>query len=216
MNLRLPTTAALAATLLAIGACLATAPAAAQTATGGESASAPAADAAPDDASGTDELRKYCETANCRRNLRVVLRREQGATYDRTFELLPPAVQTGMVSVHPGENVRAVPLFENGEFAGWREPKPDEPADTQILTIALSQSDKGAGMSAQVSTNGGPALKLRMGLIRLDGNDEPESTSSCPLMAGGFSSFEMWPYPIFVLLVADAKRPAADAPMVCE
>jgi hypothetical protein len=216
MNLRLPTPAALAATLLAIGACLATAPAAAQTATGGESASAPAADAAPDDASVTDELRKYCETANCRRNLRVVLRREKGATYDRTFELLPPAVQRGMVSVHPGETVRAVPLFENGEFAGWREPKPDEPADTQILTIALSQSDKGAGMSAQVSTNGGPALKLRMGLIRLDGNDEPESASSCPLMAGGFSSFEMWPYPIFVLLVADAKRPAADAPMVCE
>jgi hypothetical protein len=136
-----------------------------------------------------------------------VLRREKGATYDRTFELLPPAVQTGILSVHPGETVRAVPLFEKGEFAGWREPKPDEPADTQILTIALSQSDKGAGMSAQVSTNSGPALKLRMGLIRLDGNDEPESTSSCPLMAGGFSSFEMWPYPIFVLLVATPSTP---------
>jgi hypothetical protein len=216
MNLRFPTTTALAAALLAIGACFAAAPAAAQTATGAEPASPPAADASRSDASGNGELRRYCETANCRRNLRVVLRRDKGKTYDQTFELLPPAVQTGMISVHPGETVRAVPLFENGTFAGWREAKPDEPADTQILTIALSQSDKSAGMSAQVSTNTGPALKLRMGLIRLDGNDEPESTSSCPLMAGGFSSFEMWPYPIFVLLVADAKRPAADSPMVCE
>jgi hypothetical protein len=216
MNLRLPTTASLAPVLLAICASFAAAPAAAQTATDAEPANAAAADASRSDAAGTDELRKYCETANCRRNLRVVLRRDKGKTYDQSFELLPPAVQTGMVSVHPGETVRAVPLFENGTFAGWREPKPDEPADTQILTIALSQLDKSAGMSAQVSTNTGPALKLRMGLIRLDGNDEPESTSSCPLMAGGFSNFEMWPYPIFVLLIADAKRPAADAPMVCE
>ena len=167
-------------------------------------------------ASGPDTLREHCKTAPCRRDIRIRLRREKGDVYDETFELLPPAVQPGLLSIHPGETVSAVPIFENGEFTGWRLPGPDEPAGTQILTIKLSQSDDRPNMMARVSTNTGPALKLRMGLIRLDGNEEPESTSSCPLAEGGFSSFEMWPYPIFVLLVADAKRPATSDGMKCE
>jgi hypothetical protein len=164
---------------------------------------------------GDSELREFCKTAPspCRENLRVMLRRDKGEPYDMTFDLLPPPVQAGMVTVHPGETVRAVPLFENGEFSGWRAAKPDEPADVQILTIALEQMEGDTGMQARVTTNTGPALKLRMGLMRLD-SDEPESTSSCPLNAGGSSTFEMWPYPVFMLLVADAKR-VGDDDMVC-
>ncbi len=165
-----------------------------------------------------ENLETYCETSVelCRKNLRIVLRRKEGEAYDETFALLPPAVQPGMLSVHPGETVRAVPQFENGEFAGWRTPKADEPADTQILTISLEQNDKSEGMMASVGTNTGPALKLRMGLVRIDGDDAPESTSSCPLAEGGGHTFEMWPYPVFVLLVADATRPADDEAMVCK
>ena len=57
-----------------------------------------------------------------------------------------------------------------------------------------------------------------MGLVRLDGSDRPEATSSCGLRSGGFSSFEAWPYPnpIFVLLVADAKHLPDDALTSCE
>lgn len=165
-----------------------------------------------------ENLDAYCETSvePCRKNLRIVLRRKEGEAYDETFALLPPAVQPGMLSIHPGETVRAVPYFENGAFAGWRTPKTDEPADTQILTISLEQNDKGEGMIASVGTNTGPALKLRMGLVRIDGDDAAESTSSCPLAEGGGHTFEMWPYPVFVLLVADATRPAKDDGMVCK
>jgi hypothetical protein len=164
---------------------------------------------------GDNELREFCKTAPspCRENLRVMLRRDEGEPYDMTFDLLPPAVQAGMLTVHPGETVRAVPLFEDGEFSGWRAAKPDEPADTQILTIEFEQMEGRTGMQAQVSTNTGPALKLRMGLMRLD-SEEPESTSSCPLVANGGTVFEMWPYPMFMLLVADAKR-VSDDDMVC-
>lgn len=168
-----------------------------------------------DRAASENELREFCKTAlsPCRENLRVMLRRDDGATYDKTFDLLPPAVQQGMITVHPGETVQAVPLFEKGEFSGWRAAKPDEPAGVQVLTIRLEQMEARIGMQAHVKTNTGPALKLRMGLMRLD-SDEPESTSSCPLMAGGGAVFEMWPYPIFMLLVADAEHTGNDD-MVC-
>lgn len=176
--------------------------------------------AANENAKNADEenLETYCETSAepCRKNLRIVLRRKEGEAYDETFALLPPAVQPGMLSIHPGETVRAVPEFENGEFAGWRTPKADEPVETQILTISLEQSDKSEGMMASVGTNTGPALKLRMGLVRIDGDDKAESTSSCPLAEGGGHTFEMWPYPMFVLLVAEATRPAKDDGMACK
>lgn len=176
--------------------------------------------AASEHAKNADEenLETYCETSvePCRKNVRIVLRRKEGEAYDETFALLPPAVQPGMLSIHPGETVRAVPEFENGEFAGWRTPKADEPADTQILTISLEQSENNPGMMASVGTNTGPALKLRMGLVRIDGDDSAESTSSCPLEEGGGHTFEMWPYPVFVLLVADATRPAKDDGAVCK
>lgn len=175
------------------------------------------ASAADDATAQLARMREMCSTSSapCRENLRIVLRRDGGDTYDETHALLPPQVQQGMLSVHPGETVRAVPMFENGTFAGWRAPVDNEPADTQILSIELRQIDDSAGMSAVVSTNTGPALKLRMGLIRLDGNEQPESTSSCPLRAGGWTNFEMWPYPIFVLLVADATRPTQEDAGVC-
>lgn len=162
------------------------------------------------------DLRTFCETATCRHDLRVQLRRDKGKAYDETFELLPPAVQDSMVTIHPGEKISAVPMFEGDTFSGWRAVRPNEAADTQVVTIDLSQDEKRTSMMARVSTNTGPALKLRMGLVRLDGDDRPESTSSCPIQTGGFSSFEMWPYPIFVLIVGDAKRLGDNAPMVCE
>lgn len=171
-----------------------------------------------DEAASIEELRSYCKTsaAPCRENLRIVLQRKNGRKYDKSFELMPPAVQPGFLTIHPGETVKAVPEFENGKFAGWRLPKPDEPAGTQILTINLEQSDKNESMMAIVRTNTGPALKLNMGLIRLDGHRKPESTSSCGLRAGGFSSYEMWPYPIFTLIVTDAKRLADDEAVTCQ
>lgn len=161
-------------------------------------------------------MREICRASSvpCREQLRIVLRRDKGETYDETHALLPPPVQPGMVSVYPGETVRAVPTFEGDRFSGWRAVRDDEPADTQILSIELKQTDDRAGMSAVVATNTGPALKLRMGLIRLDAED-PESTSSCPLQAGGGTNHEMWPYPIFVLLVADATRPTPEQAGVC-
>ena len=179
----------------------------------------PSGEAAADDqAAQLEALRTYCRTspAPCREHLRITLRRDNGKPYDRTFDLLPPAVQPDMVSVHPGETVRAVPLFKDGKFSGWRMPRPDEPAGTQIVTIHLAQAEKGVGMTAKVSTNSGEGLKLRMGLVRLDGTDQPEATSSCGLRSGGFTSFESWPYPIFVLLVADAKHLPDDALASCE
>ena len=165
---------------------------------------------------GLQELQAFCKTAPCRRDLRIQLRRAKGAPYDETFELLPPAVQDSMMTIHPGEKVSAVPLFKGDRFAGWRAVKPDEPAGTQIVTVDLSQSKENTSMMAHVSSNTGPAIKLRMGLIRIDGDDRPEATSSCPLRAGGFSSFEMWPYPIFVLIVGDAKRLSDTDAVVCE
>lgn len=176
------------------------------------------ASATDPEAASLDALQTYCRTAPspCREHLRITLRREGDAPYDQTFDLLPPAVQGGIITVHPGETVRAVPLFdENDAFTGWRAAQDDEPADTQVLTIDLSQREGKIHMMAHVSTNTGPALKLRMGLMRLD-SEEPESTSSCPLSEGGFSNFEMWPFPIFVLMVAEAVHPSGADVSVCK
>ena len=162
------------------------------------------------------ELQKFCETAACRHDLRVRLRLDKGKLFDETFKLLPPAVQDGMITIHAGEKVSAVPVFEGDRFTGWRAVRPDEATQTQIVSVDLSQSDESTAMMAHVSTNTGPAIKLQMGLIRIDGNDRPEATSSCPLRAGGFSAYEMWPYPIFVLIVAGAKRLSDTDTMTCE
>lgn len=166
-----------------------------------------------DDDQALKALQDYCKTSAspCREHLRIQLRRDKGESYDRTFDLLPPPVQPNMISVHPGETVRAVPIFENDTFTGWRAPRADDPADTQTLTIQLEQAPGRADMLAHVGNNTASTLKLRMGLVRIDGDNAPESTSSCPLRPG-MTNFESWPYPIFVLIVAEAKRiPEAEA-----
>ena len=52
-----------------------------------------------------------------------------------------------------------------------------------------------------------------MGMMPLD-TDGLYKTSSCPVIAGG-GAFEMWPYPIFQLVLGNARLLDAKAPMAC-
>jgi hypothetical protein len=108
-----------------------------------------------------------------------------------------------------------VAQFRDGKFDGWRAPRADEPAGTHRISVELKQNAHDAGFMATIENYGPSRLKVEMGLMRIDGPDEPEYTSSCPLEPGR-SLFESWPYPLFQLLLASPRILAEDEQVPCE
>jgi len=161
------------------------------------------------------ELVAYCKTRNCRHDVDVTLRDASGKPMRMQRALMPPAVETDMVNVLPGEKVEFVADFKDGKFSGWRLPTAKDGAGSYRLSIELRQNPKDAGMTATVKNNGPKKLKFSMGLVRAETNSRPEGTKSCPVVAKG-SGVEMWPFPVGSLLVRDARIVEATDKVGCE
>jgi hypothetical protein len=56
-------------------------------------------------------------------------------------------------------------------------------------------------------------LKFNMGIMPM-GSDDLYKTSSCPIIAGG-GSYEMWPYPIFQVVLGDGRLMNPDDSTAC-
>lgn len=130
-----------------------------------------------------------CANAACQQHVRVTLKDKDGATFDRTFDWLPPVVQPFGVLVAAGQTVYVEADVVDGKLVNLKAvDKVTRPAKT--ITATLEQVD-GRGMMLSVKNPFDRPIKFSMGIMPLD-KDTLFKTSSCPVIAGG-NSFEMWP-----------------------
>lgn len=160
------------------------------------------------DSSATAE--EMCAVAQCVRDVRITLKQARGGVFDRTFDALP-AVQEGMVSVYPG-----VPVYFEADLEG------DQLVNLKLVehvvhpekTVSATLSQHDNGSMALVTRNPfSRPLRIRMGMMPLE-RDDLVRTSSCPVVAGG-SAYELWPFPIFQIVLGDMHLLEDDADMVC-
>lgn len=144
-----------------------------------------------------DEL---CAVAQCAHDVHIVIRRKDGSTFDKTFPVLP-VVQQSMVSIYPGMTVNFEADLDGDRLVNLKLVKEiANPAKT--ITAKLSQDEK-VGMMLSTSNPFDKDLRIRMGMMLLDGEDLLR-TSSCPVVAGG-GGYELWPYPLFQVIFADMR-----------
>lgn len=153
---------------------------------------------------------EVCAIAQCAYDVHISLQQKDGKTFNKTFPALP-VVQQGMVSIYPGTPVSFEADLDGDRLVNLRLVK--EVVDpTKTLTATLSQGEKGA-MTLVTRNPFGKALRIRMGVMPLD-SDHLLKTSSCPVNAGG-ASYELWPYPVFQVVLADLHLVELGDTMVC-
>ncbi|MCP4676250.1 MAG: hypothetical protein GY854_12220 [Deltaproteobacteria bacterium] len=151
------------------------------------------------------EFIKHCETANCRRNVRITLRQKDGSLFTYTNPLFPPIVQPGFITLLAGEKVYLeAAADENGPVNFKVVEKIENPEKT--ITFRLNQNPNmgdGTGMILHVKNPFKRAIRYRLGMMVLE-SDNVYATSSCPVRAG-ISVMEMWQHPIFQLIFAEMR-----------
>lgn len=158
-----------------------------------------------------DIERQMCEHTVCQHNLHVVLKQKDGKTYDQTFGAFPGIVQEMGITVVAGQTVHVEADVSCDRLVNLKAVDVVVHPD-RTITAALIQ-DKAGGMMLSLANPFSRPLKFDMGMMPLD-TDGLYRTSSCPVIAGG-GSYEMWPYPIFQLVLGNARLLDANAPIAC-
>lgn len=161
-------------------------------AVGQEAASSPAGDQQP--------VADMCRDTVCQYNVRVQLKRKDGAVFDRTFEVMPGVVQPSYLAILAGQSLHIEADRVGDRLTNFRVVESVVHPE-KTLAVTFQQSDDG-GMLLKLSNPFDQALKFNMGMMSLD-SDRLVKTSSCPVIAGG-SSFESWPQPLFQVVLANA------------
>ncbi len=144
---------------------------------------------------------RMCAETKCQRNLRVILKQKDGKIYDKTFAVFPPTVQDFGIAVVAGQNIYVEAEIEGDRLTNYRVVEQIVNPKTTI-TAKFEQMEDG-GMMLTLHNPFNKTLKFNMGIMPLDAEDLYK-TSSCPVIAGG-NSFEMWPYPIFQLVLSNGR-----------
>lgn len=147
-------------------------------------------------------LEKYCETAPCRKNLRVDLLKADGTRFDRTFPLMAPAVQNRLITVFAGETILVEATASQGGPTDYLVvDKVVHPERT--LSFKLEQLNKDGKVLMMLNSKNPFSRDIRLHLsMMLLSNDKIAKTSSCPVSAG-LQTFEIWPDAIFQILITD-------------
>jgi hypothetical protein len=177
-------------------------------------AAEPAAAARPGNEIHSDEaLALMCEKTICQHDLHVQLRAADGSRYDKTFAVFPGVVQGDLLVVVAGQTLLVEAELGEEGLTGMRVVEAvTKPEST--LEISFEQTDDG-GMLLNVQNPFDRNIKWRVGIMPLDGNgDRLMATSSCPMMANA-GIFEMWPEPIFQVVLANSRYVDDDA-TVCD
>lgn len=145
------------------------------------------------------EFAAYCQTAACRKDVHFTLKREGKPPFEYNVALFPPIVSNGVLTLLPGDHllVEATPtatgLTDLKVVETMRDP-------SRTLVISFTQGDDDTGMMLSITNPFDKTLKYGADMMLLDGDERFHHTSICPVMAG-LSSFEMWPQPIFQLVL---------------
>jgi hypothetical protein len=158
------------------------------------------------------ELEEYCRNAPCRRNVVTQIRLADGRIQEESKPLHRPALVRGSLSIMLGEELVAVPDFQDEQFRGWRPPERREPSRNPVLTFKLNQ-ESDASVAASISNSGPDPIKLRL-YVRSPGASEGEYTSSCPVLSGG-TVYEYWNRPVVEVIVVEAILLEDDA-LLCD
>lgn len=147
-------------------------------------------------------LEELCETVTCRKDVTVSLQEEDGSPFSKTYPLMPPAVQSGLISVLAGETVlieATVTAERPTEFVQVASITHPE----RTLSFNLKQHIKD-GKAFMMLTSKNPfsrEMRFHVGMMILS-HDSIVKTSSCPV-AAGTESFEIWPDPLFQIVIED-------------
>jgi hypothetical protein len=152
-----------------------------------------------------------CAQAKCQRNVRITLKDKLGATFDRTFKVLPATVQPIGFVVLAGQTVLIEADVVDGKLVNLvAVDHMTNPAKT--ISARFEQID-GKGMMLTTNNPFRQWLKFSMSIMPLD-RAELLKTSSCPI-GPGISTFEMWPAPIFQVILSRGHLFGADGEMAC-
>lgn len=154
---------------------------------------------------------EMCRVQACQHDLHVSLRAKDGSLYDRTFPVFPAIVQPYGIVVAAGQTVHVEAEVSQGALVHLVAV--DEVAHPdRTITASLTQTSN--GMMLSVSNPFAGRLKFAMGIMPLD-QQQLFKTSSCPIEAGK-RSFELWPYPIFQVVLGGGHLSADKATTPCE
>jgi hypothetical protein len=157
------------------------------------------------------EFEAACLKMACQHDLHVEMRRKDGTAYSETFKLFPPTVQGAGFSVVAGQTIY-IEAEVDGNLLTKLTAVDKILVPEKTITARLKQVD-GKGMTLVVTNPFSRPLKFNMGMMPLD-TDSLRKTSSCPVRPGA-SSYEMWPFPIFQMVLANARLLEPDANPGC-
>ena len=166
-----------------------------------------ATSAAAEPAAPTQEeiAKTMCEVTVCQHNVRVNVRKRDGSTFDKTFDVLPGIVQQGGITLMPGQSVNVEARISGEQIELLRAV--DVVTDpSKTITAKFEQAADG-GMVLTTTSPFPQPIKFDMGIMSLD-SDDLVKTSSCPIVKG---SYEMWPYPLFLVFLGNPHLVAEDA-----
>ena len=147
----------------------------------------------------SDEFMDYCQTHDCRKNLKIRLKNPDGADFNFEMELAQPIVQDNVISIFPGETFYIA--FDLGEY-GPENLRTVESTDNSTNTLKMSfAQESDAGMILFINNSSKRYIKYDLEMMLIDSEDIYK-TSSCPLMPE-ISNYESWPHPIFQLVMSN-------------
>lgn len=156
-------------------------------------------------------MREMCAATKCQHDLRVVLKQKDGGTYDRTFPVFPGAVQGIGVAVVAGQTIHVEADIEEERLTNYRVV--EEVADPKITITATFEQMEDGGMMLSLQNPFDRPIKFNLGIMPLD-SDDLYRTSSCPVIANG-GAYEIWPYPIFQVLLGNGRIMNPKESMAC-
>lgn len=148
-------------------------------------------------------LEEFCKSNPCRNNLNINLKQKDGSIYARTLKLLPPAIQSSFISIYAGETIYIEAKEGKEAPIDLVQVKKNQNPERTIVFKLEQQKEVSDGKSMLLTVKNpfSKAIRYNMGIMPLD-QEKLLKTSSCPVKAK-LSMFEIWPFPIFQVVVAN-------------
>lgn len=144
-------------------------------------------------------VKQMCPANDCRKDITVRLKKEDGSLYERKFDVFPPVIQGQFFTLLPGENINLEVQFENNRAVSLRSVA-KVTNSKKTLNAHFEQTGDGANaqMLLTISNPFPKTLKYHLKMMTLDEKLLP--SSSCPI-GPGMTNYESWSHPIFQLVI---------------
>ncbi|MFZ6743954.1 hypothetical protein ACO0LC_12050 [Undibacterium sp. JH2W] len=158
------------------------------------------------------DVKELCKQIFCRTpNFKLQLNNQD--VFEADFETpLPVLANKKLISVFPGETVFVEASIINGAIS-LKQAVSSNAHPERTLVFKFQQMDKQKDMLLEVENPFPEDIKFKMGYMQTD-SSKIYATSSCPVR-GKLKLFEHWPYPIYQLLITQAKVLSQSDKRVC-